>query len=217
MPASPEPKASEPVAKKQRPNPPGQSSVSPDKKDGPAATQGLVKPVPIEQPALPPAAPQGVPPLQNQFPNMSKVADHQDARIELVKLISFVTTNMQKIVNETPNLSRQFPNVQPWQQKPLPIQEETSVGNGNRMNSYKFAWTAESARSSLISTGMFEASGNGLWCNPHPPQDIDHQRMAGEPITWGGVKQIADDFFTMARIQTVSADVSDRQDFDGDV
>ena len=41
--------------------------------------------------------------------------------------------------------------------------------------------------------------------------------MAGEPITWGGVKQIADDFFTMARIQTVSADVSDRQDFDGDV
>ena len=40
--------------------------------------------------------------------------------------------------------------------------------------------------------------------------------MAGEPITWAGVKQIADDFFTLARAQTINADVSERQDFDGD-
>lgn len=213
MPAS-EPKASGPVAKKPRLDPPSQSSDSPAKKDGPAATQGVGALVPVKQPAPPPAAPQGVPPLQSQLPNMSKVADHQDARKELIVLINFVNLNLRKIVNETPNLSGQFSDVEPWQQKPLVIPEGTS--SGNRMNSFKFAWTAESARSSLSTTGMFEASGNGLWCNPHPPLDAAHEMMAGEPITWGAVKQIADDFFTMARAQTVSAEVSERQDFDGD-
>ena len=81
MPAAPK-QASVPAAKRQRPNPPSPSSDSPAKQDGPAASQGVPALVPIGQPAPAPAAPQGVPPLQSQLPNMSKVADHQDPRKE---------------------------------------------------------------------------------------------------------------------------------------
>ena len=102
----------------------------------------------------------------------------------------------------------------PHHWKPLKIERKESMS----LSSFKPPWTSVDAVSSLMKTGMFEASGNLFWVNPSiPGSSVDvsdwsapdelkeHRIIVGTLPPWKRIKEMATEFFSRRSVQIVHA------------
>jgi hypothetical protein len=63
--------------------------------------------------------------------------------------------------------------------------------------SFKDAWNTEKAMIALATTAMYEAAGNLIWCNPFLANE-DDEVLAGDPVLWSQVREVAESHFKVA-------------------
>ena len=103
---------------------------------------------------------------------------------------------MQSVVPTVVQLLKQLgdaigtpqPTGEPWKLPPLDFEGAASS------RSYKHPWVQATAKSSLETSGLYEASGSVLWCNPWPTDDCDDPQ-----VTMGEVRRCAE-FFQQAML-----------------
>ena len=120
-----------------------------------------------------------------------------DVLKNLKVLVPYVLYHVKEILKR-PEFAQQFSDLLPHLHPPLPIQEE---GPQETLRSFKPPWTTELAKVALITTGMFEASGNLLWCCPYPPVSGNAAIIAGEPPSWKDLEDIVSQHFTVEAAQ----------------
>ncbi len=58
------------------------------------------------------------------------------------------------------------------------------------LRSFKDPWLAEKAKDALDTAGIYEAGGNAVWINPHPPSSGDELAIAGEAAMWTDIEEL---------------------------
>ena len=133
-------------------------------------------------------------------PGIPQIDDSESADVaqNLREVVPFVNYHIRQILKQKE--FKQFPDQDPCLHPPLAITDASTQD----LRSYKPPWVASQAKDSLLSTGMYEASGNLLWCNPFAPTDGPGQIIAGDPPTWIDVVEAADGFFGLDAAHKVS-------------
>ncbi len=148
---------------------------------GPAASQGALGEVPPPCPVV-------------------DSKEDADVQVNMRKVIPYVTGHLRQILRTRADLKRQFADTPPHLHQPLLVKAVEQLKDDD-LTSYKPPWSSDDAVTSLHSTGMYEASGNILWCSPHPEQRGDAQVIAGDPPTWPQVEEFAEAHFSAEAFQ----------------
>ena len=112
----------------------------------------------------------------------------------LAKILPHVKTSLRQWLKNDKDFALQFRDQPVYMHAPLDIKSKASMSE-HEMASYKPPWDVQQAKTSVQSTGMYEAAGNLLWLNPVPPTDGDEQIIAGDPLYWPTVKEAANRYF----------------------
>jgi hypothetical protein len=106
-------------------------------------------------------------------------------------VIPYVQQHWRQCLNAGDPTFSQFPDKDLHLHQPLLIKESLVQ---NELVSFKAPWTTKDALASLRSTAMYEAGGNLVWCNPFPSSD-EAVVVAGDPVLWEHVKEVAEVHF----------------------
>ena len=78
----------------------------------------------------------------------------------------------------------------PHMHQPLEIKDRDSM-RPNELASYKPRWNSQLAKMAILPAGMHEAAGNLLWVDPFPPAGRGAAAIAGEPLYWPHIAEVA--------------------------
>jgi hypothetical protein len=139
-------------------------------------------------------------------PAMPKLCFTGDGHVisNMRHVIPYVTGHVRHALKNRDEFKKYFLDVAPYLHQPLAIQADDKL-NADTVTSYKPPWTNTDAKTSLESTGMFEAAGNVLWVCPYPPTDDGGKIIAGEVGGWSDVTEIAETCFSAEAYQTTHA------------
>ena len=141
--------------------------------------------------------------IQPPMPNLGFVGDgHVISNMR--QIIPYVTGHLRQVLKRRDEFNTYFADVAPHLHQPLAIHTEDTLP-ADAMTAYKLPWTTTNAKTSLESTGMFEAAGNVLWVCPYPPTDDGGKNIAGEVRGWSDVTEIAETCFSADAYQTTHA------------
>ena len=88
----------------------------------------------------------------------------------------------------------QFADMPLHLQQPLDIKTKSQT---SELVSYKDLWNTDKAVTALTTAAMYEAAGSLIWCNAFPASG-DEEVLAGDPVLWSQVREVADAHFRVA-------------------
>ena len=167
----------------------------------------------LDQPAPSPAASQGGAAATSQggtqapAPPMPVIDTQEDVDVvaSMRKIVPYTIYHLRLLLNSRPEFKGHFPDGEPASHQPLEIKSEKITSKGT-FTSYKAPWTAQAARDAAASTGMFEASANALWLNPHPPTTGEERVIAGALPCWKDVEETTSRHFSADARQATPAE-----------
>ena len=186
-PESMSPKAPAPKA----PVPPRRGSV-------PSAAEASVVPAKKPRTEEPTRASTGAPPALPQIPKDEQAS----ARDTMSVLIPWTQYALKEFLAKHRDDFPGFPAVDIYMHQPLDIKGTSA--DPVELRSYKAPWSANSCRLAIDDTNMYEAAANIAWVHAFPGSATE-QIIAGDPVLWGHVVEVAEVAFSRAASQGSSA------------
>ena len=111
-------------------------------------------------------------------------------------LVPWVVVALRRHIKSHPELFNQAADVPVYEHQPLRIVPKDGESE-SVLKSYKPPWDKQDAANALASTDRYEAAGNIAWVRLFPLSK-DMNIVAGDPVLWSQVEELASDFFVPA-------------------
>jgi hypothetical protein len=141
--------------------------------------------VPVKKPRM-----SAMPPTEPQLPTSTS----DDSSINMGNVMKCIIPYVLHHLRAALASGTQFADMPLHLQQPLDIKTKSQT---SELVSYKDVWNTANAVTALTATAMYEAAGSLIWCNPFPASE-DEEVLAGDPVLWSQVREVADRHFRHA-------------------
>jgi hypothetical protein len=114
------------------------------------------------------------------------IGEDADVSANMRGIIPYVAGHLRLILASRQDFKQKLSDVEFHCHPHLEIKAAADVKD-DELTSYKPPWQSAAATSAVQATGMYEASGNLFWCDPHWPEMEAQQVIAGDlqrGLTW---------------------------------
>ena len=131
------------------------------------------------------------------------------ARSVLSGVVPWVLSNLREYIKTHSELFDGVADVPVHEHLPLLIAEAKREKDSSpkSLKNYKAPWSKQAASDALATTAMYEAAGNVVWTRLFPVSE-EMEKVAGAPVLWEQVVELAENFFSTAAYVSCTTDAA---------